>query len=193
MRQSFTKQASVVILMLAASLLVSEKSFAYQPVRLAEAPAAARLVTPVAATTEAATPFEAPWAYSCSSAAKKAERLCEAFEIINVRDGQSLVQFRIAVRFGPPDRTPAMMITLPNGFYLPAGIRLTIDGKEWMPAAVQTCDGGGCYVGLPLKAADRTKLEGGNSLEIHFQSIARKETSVTASLKGLGDALAKIE
>ena len=138
-------------------------------------------------------PFEAPWAYSCSSAAKKAERLCEAFEIIVVQDGQNRVQFRIAVRFGPPDRTPAMMIALPNGFYLPAGVRLTIDGKEWMPAAVQTCDGGGCYVGLPLKAEDRARLEGGKTLEIHFQSIERKETSVTASLKGLSDALAKIE
>jgi invasion protein IalB len=86
-----------------------------------------------------------------------------------------------------------MMVALPNGFYLPAGVRLTIDGKEWQPAAVQTCDRDGCYVGLPLKPEDRARLESGKSLEIHFQSIARKETSVTASLKGLSDALSKIE
>lgn len=138
-------------------------------------------------------PFEAPWAYSCSSAAKKAERLCEAYEIIVIQDGKSRLSMRIAIRFAPPERTPAMMVALPNGFYLPAGIRLTIDGKEWMPAAVQTCDGEGCYAGLPLKAGDLTRLEGGKTLEIHFQSIARKETSVTASLKGLAEALSKIE
>jgi invasion protein IalB len=191
-----TQAGSALALILMASLTFPASGAEASPQRFMHRAGTDGLIAKVASTAgpAATQTFEAPWAFSCSAAQKKAERNCDVTETIILNDkAGSRAILKVTIGISPPDRKPAMMITLPHGIYLPAGVRLTIDGKEWLPASIQTCDNGGCYVGLPIDSDARARLEGGRALQITFQSLERKEVVLPVSLTGLGDTLAKIE
>jgi invasion protein IalB len=191
-----TQVRGVSVLILMASLTVFASRADAAPLRFMHHADTDSIITRVASTAgpAATQTFEAPWAFSCSAAQRSAERNCDVTETIVLNDkAGSRAILKVTIGISPPTRKPAMMIALPHGIYLPAGVRLTIDGKEWLPASIQTCDNAGCYVGLPIDSDARARLEGGRALQITFQSLDRKEVVLPVSLTGLGDALAKIE
>lgn len=134
---------------------------------------------------------EVPWDTTCSQASRNEEPNCEMSQMVIVpQSRQVLLRVEIAV---PADGSgPRMMLQLPHGIYLPAGLMLAVDGEEWARAEVQTCDGNGCYAGKEIEDEALRRLEEGEKLTVTFQSLAREDVSVPVDLNGFTGAYAKI-
>lgn len=132
-----------------------------------------------------------PWDTSCSQASREAEPNCEMSQIVIVPESrQVLLRVEISV---PGDRSRTrMVLQLPHGLYLPAGIRLAIDGEEWQETQIQTCDGNGCYAGVEIDEDAVARLQAGAQLTVVFQSLAREDVTVPVDLNGFTDAYARI-
>ena len=86
-----------------------------------------------------------------------------------------------------------MLVQLPHGLYLPAGIVVKTDKGKPLNLVVQTCDARGCYAGGAIKAADLDAWFDGKILAIAFQNLAKKTINVQMPLKGFDDAFAKLK
>jgi len=132
-----------------------------------------------------------PWDTSCRQVVKADDPDCEMSQMVLVRaTGQILL--RVTVRVPPQEASPAMMLQLPHGIYLPDGLKLMIDNKNWKDIVVQTCDAMACYAGLALPKKELKKLQNGKELIVGYQSLARTNVSVPVSLHGFSKSYDKI-
>ena len=77
-----------------------------------------------------------------------------------------------------------MLLQLPTGLFLPAGIAIQIDKNKAHTAVVQTCDARGCFTGLPLTNAMIANMKKGNSVTIAFKNLKKQTIAVGLSLSG---------
>jgi invasion protein IalB len=97
--------------------------------------------------------------------------------------GQQLA--RVAVQTaGPEPRTPALLIHLPLGLSIAAGVSLSVDGSAPRQLPIQTCDAGGCYAGSTFDAELLAALQRGSNLKLDFQNLQRQPISVDFRLDG---------
>ncbi len=159
---------------------------------LALAPNAFAQETPPAGDDEApAAPTQVPWDTSCSQATRQAEPDCEMSQMVIVPQSRQVL-LRLEVQVAGGGAEPRMVLQLPHGIWLPAGVTLAVDDDEWQETAVQTCDGGGCYAGLPLDEAAIQRLQRGTQLTVTFRSLSREPVTVPVDLNGFTDSYAKI-
>lgn len=86
----------------------------------------------------------------------------------------------------------ALVLFLPHGLYLPAGVRLEIDGKNSQKLVIQTCNAKGCYAGGPIAAKILGALKSGGMLKVSFAAANRKVINVPVSLAGFTAAFAQL-
>ena len=72
--------------------------------------------------------------------------------------GQLVIVVSVRVPHAP--RTPAMLIQLPLGLFLPAGIQLGVDDGATQNLPVQRCDANGCYAGPAGRRLAARRFEG---------------------------------
>lgn len=139
------------------------------------------------------TPLEANWASTCSSPSRKQFLSCSLEQRVVLREsGQQLA--RIAVQTaGPEPRTPGILIHLPLGLSIAAGVSLAIDEAAPVPLPIQTCDGGGCYAGSNVSAELLASLQRGTDLKVTFQDLKGKPITVPFKLDGFTAAFAAIK
>jgi invasion protein IalB len=153
---------------------------------LSEFPAAAQ----EAAAPEAPPP--APWGARCASDARSSTPDCVVEQRVIVSNtGQLLAA--VSVRMPPGGSTPAMMIQTPFGLYLPAGVKVDIDGTGFGNLPLQTCDGTGCYAGQAVSPELLTALKNGVTLSITVQDAAQRDITVPVALNGFTAAYEKIQ
>ena len=111
-----------------------------------QAPAAA---APPAAEGAPAAAGAAGWAARCTSASREAPLECAMEETaVLSKTGQLVVLVNIRV---PGDtRAPILLVQMPLGLNLPAGIKLQIDEGKLTDLPIQTCESRGCYATIPL-------------------------------------------
>lgn len=130
-----------------------------------------------------------PWLVNCASTAGR--MACEASQRLTIqKTGQLLLS--VVVRIPPKSKSGSMLLHLPHGMYLPAGILMTIDGKAEKKQPVQTCDEKGCYVGLPINNKLLKSLQTGKSLSIAFKNLQKKDITIPISLSGFKEAYKKL-
>lgn len=139
----------------------------------------------------AAAQTESPWDTRCSQPERRAEPSCEMTQTVVVPDSRQVL-LRVEVEIPAGDAGPRMVLQLPHGIYLPAGITLEIDEQEWQETVVQTCDGNGCYAGFPVDEASLERLQGGAQMTVGFQSLAREGMRVPVDLSGFTAAYNRI-
>lgn len=132
-----------------------------------------------------------PWDTSCSQLARADEPNCEMSQMVIVPQSRQVL-LRIEIEVPADGSGPRMVLRLPHGLYLPAGITLAIDEEGWTETEVQTCDAQGCYAGLELDAGALRRLQRGNQLAVAFQSLSRETVTVPVDLNGFTEAYGKI-
>lgn len=86
-----------------------------------------------------------------------------------------------------------MLLHLPHGMFLPAGIRLKIDEIVERKEAVQTCDQRGCYVRFEMADRFLNGLIRGNKFVVIFKNLQKQDFTIPLSLKGFSAAYKKMQ
>jgi invasion protein IalB len=99
----------------------------------------------------------------------------------------------LLVRVPTDTHQPVMMVQLPVGLYLPAGLNLQVDDGKPQPIPLQTCDVKGCYAGTQISAELIASLKTGKRLTLTFQNLAKNNVVVPIALDNFADAYQRIQ
>jgi invasion protein IalB len=99
----------------------------------------------------------------------------------------------IVVRIPPQEHQPGMMVYLPLGLYLPAGVITQLDSRAPVKFELQTCDYKGCYAGSAVSPEVLAAMKKGTRLTITFQDLRKDKITVRVPLEGFAEAYHKIE
>lgn len=137
-------------------------------------------------------PSPAVWATKCTSVGRKETLDCSVEQtVVLTKTRQFLLS--VVVRLPPKTREPGMMIHLPLGLFLPAGVILQLEGQKPQQLQVQTCDSKGCYVGTAVSSSMLAALKQNKHLTIIFEDLPKNKISVPVPLKGFAEAYQKIQ
>jgi invasion protein IalB len=100
---------------------------------------------------------------------------------------------KVVLRVPAQTRAPVMMIQVPIGLYLPAGITVQIDAKKPQQFPVQTCDMSGCFAGTQVAKELLDELTSGSQLSVIFQNASQEKITVPMALSNFGDAYNRIK
>jgi invasion protein IalB len=132
------------------------------------------------------------WVSKCVSESRKSALVCSAEEtLVFVNTGQAVAS--VVVRTQSDTHEPVMMIRVPVGLYLPAGLNIQVDGGKPQPVPLQTCDLQGCYAELQISSGLLAALKGGKRLSILCQNSAKKDLVLPLVLDNFADAYGKIQ
>ena len=157
------------------------------------APAAIQLHPPAATKPAAkAKPASAAvWAARCASTTRTTPPDCSVEQRVLIRpSGQLLAAVTITV---PHDtRKPTILVQVPFGLALRAGITLQLDNRGPARLDVQTCDQGGCYVGTLLSDDFLAGMLSAKTLTVKMQAVGGQNIAVPMPLTGFKDAYSAI-
>jgi invasion protein IalB len=130
------------------------------------------------------------WTVNCSSS--QAGMDCSAVQSLYVkRTGQRFIT--VAVKVPSDTKTPKMLILLPLGTNLPAGVSLQFGKAAAKSVQIQNCDQGGCLAEYPISEAEIASMLKGADLTVTIQSKEQKPMSFPVSALGFSEAYAKIK
>lgn len=132
-----------------------------------------------------------PWSARCSAATRDAALDCQLEQRAVVTDTGQLL---LLVTIGVPgeSRQPVLSIRTPLQMFLPAGVRIDIDGRNAQKLDFQTCDQQGCYTRGPISNALLEAMFKGLKLNIIIESINRQQLTVPMSLEGFTEVYGKV-
>ena len=110
--------------------------------------------------------------------------------VILKETGQTLVA--VTIRIPGNTLSPAMMIQVPFGLFIPSGITLNIDNGFEQNFEIQTCDQNGCYMGTEISGDFLRELMTGQTLNVKVQNLNRDEINVPVPLEGFSVSYNKI-
>lgn len=123
------------------------------------------------------------WASICSTETRGGALDCSLSQrVIDAKTGRLIAMVRI--RFPSDTRAPVMLLQMPLGVYLPAGLSLAVDNASQGKAEFQTCEPDGCYAGMPLAGTLLKAMLKGQTLNITIQDQAHNDTTLRISLAG---------
>ena len=107
------------------------------------------------------------------------------------KTGQMLAS--VSVRVPPSGSQPVMMVQVPVGLFLPAGINVRIDEQPPLQLVIQTCDLKGCYAGSPVSADMLKAMKAGKQLGVEFQNLSKQAITVPLTLTQFAEAYRSIQ
>lgn len=132
------------------------------------------------------------WVSKCVSDARKAPLVCSVEEtVLLVKSGQPAAS--VVVWTQSEKREPTMMIRVPVGLYLPAGLNFRIDNGSLQSIPLKTCDLQGCLAEMQLNSALLAGLKAGKRLSIICQNAAKNEIVLPLALDNFAEAFEKIQ
>lgn len=135
-------------------------------------------------------PTEVPWASRCVSEARASQLDCTITQRAVTKQGQLVGSVTIRPISG---NSPVMIVSVPLGFYLGAGVTFDVDGVGASALALQTCDRTGCYAEIPLNDAALNAMRAGQKLNINFQNMNKQTVTLPMSLIGFTAAFDKVK
>ena len=129
------------------------------------------------------------WGYKCETPQGSDQKICFIFQrITSKKDDKRVADATIA--YLPKVDKPVMVITLPLGVFLPAGIQLKIDDSEDAANAPYVqCIQDGCQARIAMDDKMITKMKGGKMLNIAFLTPQQKQLGFPISLNGFTAAI----
>ncbi len=140
----------------------------------------------------AAAPAAPAWRSRCASASRQSVPEC-AIEQTAVLDKTGQMLASVSVRLPPAGGQPVMMVHVPVGLFLPAGISVRIDEQAPLQLVVQTCDLRGCYAGSPVSAEMLKAMKAGKRLAVGFQSLSKQAVTVPLTLAQFAESYQRIQ
>lgn len=159
---------------------------------LAAAPALAQdqpAADPTAAPDAAQQPVS-PWATGCVAQGRQGPLECTLSQRAITKQGQLVGSVTIRTVAG---NQPMMIVTVPLGLYLGAGVSFDVDGANAQKLDLETCDRNGCYAQLALSEEQLAAFRGGQALDIVFQNLNRQPVKLPMSLVGFTAAYDKVK
>ncbi len=132
------------------------------------------------------------WSTTCTGATRSSIADCAIEQRVFLSQTGQLFG-AMTIRVPADTRAPVMMLQLPLGLFLPAGIAIAVDGGTPEALPVQTCEASGCYAGSPISAALLAAMKKGSQLGITFQNMQKKSITMPISLSGFTAAFSAIE
>jgi len=133
-----------------------------------------------------------PWRVICLKRGISKKRKCKIVQKVLVKKTKKLLVAAAINRAGPKNEKTVMLLQLPTGLYLPAGVAVQIDKNKAHPIVVQTCDVRGCFTGLSLSDTMIANMKKGNSMTIAFKNLKKQTIAVGLSLSGFTAAFKRI-
>ena len=132
------------------------------------------------------------WSSHCSSVTRKTAPECVVEQTAFLtKTGQRLAT--VKVRLPSSGGQPVMMIQVPVGLYLPAGLSMKIDERKPIALQIQTCDLQGCYAGSPISPDLLNAMKSGKRLSITFQDINKRNIAVPLTLERFAEVYRTIQ
>lgn len=129
------------------------------------------------------------WGYKCEKPQGYEKELCFIFQRVTKKDDQKRIA-DATIAYLPKVDNPVMVITLPLGVFLPAGIQLKIDDSEEAARAPYVqCIEDGCQARIALDTKMITKMKSGKMLKIAFLTPQQKQLAFPISLNGFTAAI----
>jgi invasion protein IalB len=152
-------------------------------------PAAAR---PEPAPTETPPASQPGWVVRCVSTSRDAPLECAMEETaVLTKTGQLVVL--VNIRVAGDTHAPTLLVQLPLGLNLPAGIKLQVDDGKATDLHIQTCENRGCYSSTPLAPDVLTALRSGKQIKISFQNMNNETLTIPIPLTDFAAAYDKIK
>jgi invasion protein IalB len=160
-------------------------------------PAVSQDATPAAPQAEDAAPAAPPaeaaapgpnWQVNCEGEGDA--RRCTVLQNLVADQGQGQQRLLTVMVQPGADNQPALLLALPHGLFLPAGVQLQVDKGEAEKLVIQTADQNGSYAGTALETAMLDRLKAGSTLEVTFQSAQQQAVTVPVTLAGFSAAFA---
>lgn len=127
------------------------------------------------------------WLVSCTNTGHGGSLACEMSQsVVASESGARLLT--ATVHPGDGANRATLMVTLPHGLYLPAGVVLGIDRGRRDALPVETCDATGCYLGQTIEPDFLAGLRRGTELHFYLQDLQRREIDLTLTLDGFESA-----
>ena len=145
---------------------------------------------PAVAQTREESPQQPGWSVNCAN--RDGSLSCEALQTITMRKTRQHL-LSVSVRRNPEGAPAAMLLHLPHGLFLPAGLEIKVDGGEAKALPVQTCDARGCYAGTTASEVDITAMQKGAIFAVSFQNLKKETITVNVPLAGFTAAYDKLK
>jgi invasion protein IalB len=157
-----------------------------------EAPPPAGAQTPPAAPDMTERQFQ-DWLLRCG-ATPQGREVCEMQQQTTDKEGRTVMAIAIGTVPGRSDL--GLLIILPLGIVLPAGVQLAIDGGAEMPLELDRCERQGCRIEMLIEPDLLTRLKAGREAKVFFEADdpqgQRRRLGVPMSLLGFSAALAEL-
>jgi invasion protein IalB len=132
-----------------------------------------------------------PWVAHCTAPARDGPLDCQMEQrAVVTQTGQLLIL--VTVRVPAETRKPVMAIQVPLSLNLQAGISIDIDGQNATKLDYQTCDGQGCYAGMPISDAFLQAMFKGLKLNVTIQNLDKQTLTVPMSLASFTDFYGRV-
>jgi invasion protein IalB len=102
-------------------------------------------------------------------------------------------QLNVAVRIPTDTKKPTMLVLVPAGIYLPAGVTLQFGQEEAKAVRLQSCDNSGCLAEYAITDAELAVMTKGQAVTVSIQDRNRQPISVQLPSTGFAAAYAKIK
>jgi invasion protein IalB len=133
------------------------------------------------------------WTVRCGRR-KEGPQVCEMQQQQTDKEGRTVMA--VAVGQVPGSSDLGLLIMVPLGVLLPAGVTLQIDSSAEMPLQVDRCERQGCRIEMLLKPDLLTKLKSGSKAKVFFEAFdpqgERRRLGVPISLLGFTAALNEV-
>ena len=118
---------------------------------------------------------------------------------LDCRVGQSLPfvgeggRLIVALEIPPDTRVPVMLLRLPLGVYLPAGLSVRFGNDAAKQLQFESCDQNGCSAKYAITKAEIAAMLNGADVTISAQNLKRQPVVVRVPALGFSAAYAKIK
>ena len=131
------------------------------------------------------------WSLICPSFRPGRASTCRVFLAVYMKKTRQLL-LGVSVMAVPGKPGSVLVLRMPLGPYLPAGVTVQIDKRHTVKVAFRTCDARGCFASLKLPLALKKGLLTGKRLRVTFQNLLRKDISIAMPLAGFRGAYRKM-
>jgi invasion protein IalB len=134
------------------------------------------------------------WTVRCGRQSEQGPQVCGMQQQTTDKDGRTVMA--VAVGTVPGDSKLGLLIVLPLGVLLPAGVTLQVDGGAEVPLQVDWCERQGCRIEMLLEPDLLNQLKGGREAKVFFEAIdpegQRRRLGYPISLLGFVAALNEV-
>jgi len=105
-----------------------------------------------------------PWVKICNTDPNAQKEVCLITQELRTETGQFLAS--VAIRETPGEERRALLVSVPVGMLIRAGVQLQVDGAEPQEAEYTICFPNACYAERTIDSAYINKLKAGGTLQL---------------------------